>query len=620
MHAVLQHLQWPNYAGIGILTFVITVIAFVRTTARLGRHHKLEVFEHLAGAGAEELVLLVPGYTRGPSDMRKVREIVREVRPTADVLILDYNRFTFSNADPFRIAERIDEEIDARYSNRNYRRITLLGYSMGALLIRKAYVYGCGSVADAPTAGGSAAAYRQPKDWVKVGPRFVLLAGMNRGWNPDYRHTQTGWFHRTAFRFGLFVAKYTHTGLLVRQAMRGEPFVANLRLQWLEVMRTADAKGIKRPRVIQLLGDQDDVVSKDDSRDVTVARDFVWVTVNNTGHYNVCDVGDSGIALERKRKIQLAFGDEAAIDILKRTNCVLASNEDTAVRTVVFVLHGIRDMGEWTSEFEDPLQKAYRDKYPDGGKLYVHRASYGYFGMGPFLLFGDRQKNVRWFMDQVTELTARFANMQEIHFIGHSNGTYVLASALDKYNTLKVKQVVLAGSVIRRDFGWSGFAGRVNQVRNYVGAKDLVVGLLPRLFELPGFGMLNRDIGSAGFNGFEDGFVRPMQTEFIKGGHAAALVSENVSSIVDFVINGVKKDNPDIFAPTRPGWMQLVSNVCWFVWLIGVALIVALIWHAPTLGMPIVHLLGWHPQSTLLVNWSFRIVLVLFLWLIMLTI
>jgi hypothetical protein len=224
-------------------------------------------------------------------------------------------------------------------------------------------------------------------------------------------------------------------------------------------MGTAEAKGLKRPRVIQLLGDRDDLVGKDDSRDVTVARDFVWVTVNNTGHFQMCNLDDSLAGQERKRKIQEAFGEEETIDHLKRTNPVLASHTDKEVTTVVFVLHGIRDMGRWTAEFEEPLQTEYLKTRAQSGKLYVHRAGYGRFGMGPFLFLGRRQKNVRWFMDQVTELTASYPSMEEIHFIGHSNGTYILASALEKYRTLKVKRVVLAGSVIRQDFKWGQFCG-----------------------------------------------------------------------------------------------------------------------------------------------------------------
>jgi pimeloyl-ACP methyl ester carboxylesterase len=626
MDMLFEHLQWPVYVGCGLLILAITIVAYVRITARLGEHHQVTFFEKPGGDGADHLVVLVPGYTRGPRDMGKVQQVVHEAHPQADILIVDYSRFTYSNADPFQIADKIEGEVDKRYRERRYNYITLLGYSMGALLARKAYVYGCGSVADAPTADPRAEAKRDPKEWVRNGPRFVLLAGMNRGWDPDYRRIHTQWLPGVLFRLGLFLAKRTHTGLLIRQAMRGEPFVANLRLQWLEVVRNADALDITRPTVIQLLGDKDDVVSEEDSRDVTVSHDFIWVTVYNTRHYNMCDVGETGARLERKRKIKAAFGDDKEIERLRRTNPVLASNRDDSVRTVVFVLHGIRDMGEWTSEFEEPLQTEYLSKplqteylskFPKGAKMHVHRASYGFFPMGPFLLFGDRQKNVRWFMDQITELTARFPNMEEIHFIGHSNGTYVLASALEKYRTLKVKRVVLAGSVIRRDFHWSAFAGRVEQVRNYVGSGDLVVGLLPRLFELAFFKMFNPDIGSAGFNGFEDDLGQRFQTRYVKGGHSAALVRENVDSIVQFVVHGTRIDIDGLCTPTRPQWMQLISNVCWCLWIIGVAVLIWAGWEMPYLVFGI---MDWHPGNTWWIPWGIRVAYMVVLWLILVTI
>src|SRR5271166_5513999 len=69
----------------------------------------------------------------------------------------------------------------------------------------------------------------------------------------------------------------------VSEPCRTTPFVANLRIQWLDLMRslqTAEPKPgapeldqptqDERPVVIQLLGDRDDFVSSEDQRDVTV--------------------------------------------------------------------------------------------------------------------------------------------------------------------------------------------------------------------------------------------------------------------------------------------------------------------------------------------------------------
>ncbi|HEV8543588.1 MAG TPA: alpha/beta hydrolase [Verrucomicrobiae bacterium] len=568
----------------GLIGLFLVAIVGAWISAALGRSYPLTVIEDRGKPGATELVAIAHGYARGGKSMEGISRAIREVCPDADILRFDYNRHLFSNRRPNQIAAEMDDKLNELQDARKYERIILVGFSMGALLIRKAYVYGCGSIADSPVADGLRETQCAPRAWVKQVRRLVLLAGMNRGWNPQNRARYSPYAQRFVVHLFWVLARLTKTGGLIKGTMRGEPFVANLRLQWLEVMRTAEKNGLARPRVIQFLGDSDDVVTAQDSRDVTVARDFIWVVVNNTTHPKMIELGEEGSRLERKKKIQSAFGDETALEKLRRSNLTVSLDEDKLVKTVVFVLHGIRDMGEWTSNFEAPLQEAYLREHTTGEKLYVHRASYGYFAMGPFLLWADRQKNVRWFMDQVTELKARFPNLQEIHFIGHSNGTYILASALEKYVTLKVEHVVLAGSVVRRDFPWSSFAGRVKQVRNYVGSRDIVVGWFPCLFEKPGFRIFNRDIGSAGFNGFEDGFVQPMETRFVRGGHGAALVKENVPSIVDFIIHGKRTDVASVFVEKQPLALTLSSNVCWLVWLILIAIVLYGGWKSPYAG------------------------------------
>src|SRR5208337_2032625 len=144
--------------------------------------------------------------------------------------------------------------------------------------------------------------------------------------------------------------------------------------------------------------------------------------------------------------------------------------------------------------------------------------------------WADRQSNVRWFMDEFTEIKAVYPNLEAVHFIGHSNGTYVLASALKRYKTLKVGRIAFAGSVVRRDYNWDAVVGRIGKIRNYVGSSDWVVGWFPKLFEMWPFSLLNHDIGSAGF----DGFIRPLGNEleikFVQGNHGAALVLRVVAS------------------------------------------------------------------------------------------
>ena len=193
---------------------------------------------------------------------------------------------------------------------------------------------------------------------------------------------------------------------------------------------------------------------------------------------------------------------------------------------VVFVVHGIRDLGRWSAGFETKLLANFstqRDKPAANEKIRIASVRYGYFGMGPFIIQPNRQKYVRWFMDEYTETIARYPKAKRIDFIGHSNGTYLLASALEHYRSLKLRRVVFAGSVVRRDYDWELIKKRnqFKRAQNYVADDDWVVALFPRFFEQWMTRPLKNDLGSTGFNGFDSKEVQ--NVEYLKGQHSAFL-------------------------------------------------------------------------------------------------
>ncbi len=219
--------------------------------------------------------------------------------------------------------------------------------------------------------------------------------------------------------------------------------------------------------------------------------------------------------------------------------------------------------------------------------------------MGPFLLWGDRQKNVRWFMDEFTEIKARFPNLRKVHFIGHSNGTYVLASALRNYKTLKVGNVAFGGCVLRRNFDWDSVQAQFDSVRNYVGSSDWVVGWFPALFERPLFDLVNRDIGSAGFDGFTTARGNALETRFLNGAHSVALDARNIGSIVEYIVNNKKVVDDALLATGPTLGMEYSSKFCLLIWvfivlgaLVGFFLWTKFIWimlikpHLPSVLQP----------------------------------
>ncbi len=377
-------------------------------------------------------------------------------------MLVDYPPPTFSNADPFEIAVELSDAINTQVVGSHYASVTLVCHCMGALLARKAFVYGCNQADDDPLWNPEAT----EKDWVKRVDRFVLMAGTNRGFYPAPE--KMGRIKLLYLKLGKVFNRLTGTARLFRSCERGQPFVANLRVQWIRTARERKAKGRHWPSVVQLLGTVDDVVGYEDHKDVTVSQDFIFVPVRGTDHDSILDFRDPAYGGEREMKFRKAI-ESGDLHELREAYPPMPVGQDPDVEQVIFVLHGIRDTAEWIDELEVSLREAYTRANGFGGpaRIKIIKSSYGYFAMLPFLLYADRQRNVRWFMDEYTEVLARYPNAKKIDFVGHSNGTYVLASALQRYRTLRVDHVAFAGSVVPRDYDWRSRIdiGQVKAVR-----------------------------------------------------------------------------------------------------------------------------------------------------------
>jgi pimeloyl-ACP methyl ester carboxylesterase len=223
--------------------------------------------------------------------------------------------------------------------------------------------------------------------------------------------------------------------------------------------------------------------------------------------------------------------------------------------------------------------------------------------MIPFLLYADRHENVRWFMDAYTDHLAGMPCLERVDYVGHSNGTYILASALQHYKTLEVNRVYFAGSVVPKHYPWIELGARVKEVNNVVASDDWVVALFPRLFEQvaewlgtkPVDGPL--DIGSAGFRGFDDGADGSGKVRNIKyatGSHGAGVdvtKAKKLGALVDFVLADKALDLTGAFveAQNPRGALSFFSNISWAVWLVlasALAAIAWLFWHWRAIRIP----------------------------------
>ncbi len=511
---------------------------------------------------SSELVVLLHGYTHTPKHLDDVRSTVKESLPNADLMVPDYLAGLFANTSPQKVAEQLVQYIgDAvalrtkRPDGKPYDRIRLIGHSAGALLLRKAYVIAMGYDSDHVEMGKT-----QPRVWATKVDRLILMAGINRGFSLEKQPEDMSWVKFQAQKLGCAILSLTHSGKFIRSLRQGSPFITNLRIEWI---RLSQGSAVELPQTIQLLGDFDDVVTENDNVDVATDRNFKYLKVNDTGHGSIVRFREPDIGEHRQEQFRYALAtpfDAIEGDMIPNTTV------DPSKDQIVFIMHGIRDTGLWTNALGQAIKA-------QSQTAHVSVGSYGYFPMLRFLLLGARQKNVRWFMDEYTEAIARYPNAA-LSYIGHSNGTYLIASALKRYKACTMARIAFAGSVVRADYDWNDLVrhqGRVQSIRNDVASADWIVGVFPGFFELLDFS----DLGTAGHNGFtkEEGRKNTGKS-FFKGGHGAAIQPQNHDSLARFALTGEIVRDDRLLVEQQSGFVAMAAKLCWAIWgTIAIALI-----------------------------------------------
>jgi pimeloyl-ACP methyl ester carboxylesterase len=436
-------------------------------------------------------------------------------------------RGAWSFVAPETIIDGLVEDIDQIWSQGGYDDLKIIGFSLGGLYARAVLLAGI----------------ERGSDWAKEPDnlRLVLLAGINRGAGFTRQIPPLmmflSWLNMLLLQFVAMLLPNHPPNMI--SALRGSDFITNLRLKWLDVEANH-----KLPRIVQLLGSRDDVVGPNDSLDLVTGRRFHYIDVPNTTHFSIIDVDPSdpeeeaSVVQNRWRLIKLAtFGTVGAIEKEEVRPWELAQGagvEDASDDIqVVFVIHGIRDDGYWTDKI---ARRIWRTEDKDKrSKLRKVVDSYGYFGMGPFLLTLVRRRKVQWFMERYLEQRAQYPNAR-FHFVGHSHGTYVLAKALELYPSCRFDKVVFAGSIVRSGYQWDDriAKGQVSQVLNFVATDDWVVAFFPRFYDLYNL----QDLGGAGHVGFEqstrDGPV--FSIEYAIGEHGAGKQEALWDEISEFVL------------------------------------------------------------------------------------
>jgi hypothetical protein len=579
-----------------------------------------------SGTGTSEtLVVALHGCiwtSRGArTQLRHVLDAAREVLPDADVFAPRMPIEYWSLREPDRIVSQVLAGIDTIWQQRcsrgsgEYRDVVLIGFSFGSVLLRQVFCAASGARDDATID----VALSRP--WANRVTRIVLLSGLNRGWTVESPVSRfTSLTNNVGSAIGhLLPRKPTLFGI-----RRGAPFLTLTRLQWMALNESSHPP----PITVQLLGTKDDIVSPADNVDLATGGDFVYLDVPQSGHFDVIDVRvetSKGrvrracfqtaliASLAELRRVAIGADDVAELLPISVEDAEDAANRigsSADLQDVVFIVHGIRDKGFWTRKMAREVKMRARGRQRH---VVTIAPTYGYFAILPFLCPWSRRSKVEWLLDQYVTVRALYPNAS-ISFIGHSNGTYILAGGVQRCRAIRFKNVVFAGSVVQSNFDWVSLvqSRQVERVLNYVATSDWVVAIFPRLFQL----LRLQDLGGAGHDGFDSKSPSVVDVEYIPGRHSIALEEQNWADIASFVLDGETPSRAVV--PRRHVLTVAAGYAAPLIWLFMIATALVPGYLALTaLGFPeltgVSHLKWWQSTAAgLFPGWLLAVILMIY--------
>ena len=337
--------------------------------------------------------------------------------------------------------------------------------------------------------------------------------------------------------------------------------------------------GVQPELVVQLAGTRDTVIDPTDHIDLLSGANFRYLSVEGTSHHAMVRFDGTEAGRERKRKVPAGFAGRAR-GAEERDQSQRGAPRHPAVQQVVLLLHGIRDHGGWTEELLKEIEAGGAQRTQ---KVKGRIGNYDYLPLLPFLVGLGRRRHLLQFMDLYAEARAAFPKAK-CSFVGHSNGTNPMATALSRYVSCRFDRVAFIGCILHRRFGWiDHMSGRVAAVRNYVATDDWVVAIFPSFFESVRILPFNRDFGSAGHTGFTQVSDRFENVRFIEGGHGAGLETKNRPALLSFLL-GDEPEAAPATVPAQGGRSVTAHKMCTYIWILLLVGVVALFYGAARLN------------------------------------
>lgn len=560
------------------ICLIISFLIFIIVNGPKGEGNKLIKNDEVKIENSETLIIFLHAYQADGDSMNEVRKFLDSIESIkgADILIPDLPFSTFSMADSSRVTLDILHSIDVAWNkrkalNKTYQRIIFVGHSIGALYARKVYVIASGENQDTKfenklrnLSSNDEYPITKPRPWASSVDRIILFAGMNRGWKISHHMSIT---RAISMQIGVFLGYILEWVYdqppIIFTIRRGSPFITQLRLQWLSMKKHATEKKVGDAVTVQLLGTIDDIVSPEDNIDLITGADFKYLEVPESGHGNVIELFEPDSGEKRQKVLRKAM--------IVEPSSVHDDVNDEIITDIVFVIHGIRDEGYWAKKI---AQRVKLLEEPGKNSIATETSSYGYFPMLSFLIPGARQEKVHWFMDKYTEAKAKYPDAN-FHFIGHSHGTYLLAKALEDYDSVKFKNVLFAGSVVHQNYKWTNYVpDRIEHVYNFEATADWVVAFFPKALQSVGI----QDLGSAGHDGFKDSEVLVKNVRnysYIAGGHSAAIQESMWDFIAKYILSGEFIIPPSsVVENEQKKYVSWPAKIAPLIWIVGITFLV----------------------------------------------
>ncbi|MDR6413500.1 alpha/beta fold hydrolase [Pseudarthrobacter sulfonivorans] len=468
-------------------------------------------------AAKKGMLVYVPSINWRPSHSQELLDRLED--DGWQVHIFEHNKRTYSLYRAEDLVQKLCVHMRA-WSGENHGddrpgNIVMVGHSLGGLLVRDALM---SDDDDASIAQRGMLPGATP--WTDRVSRVVLIASPNAGYDFHSEPWFRKWLYVLASLFGQF---------MVEQFEMGSPYMTELRLRWYKYMvrRSGDDNNRSRRaiRLVQVFGDEDRLVSsRANEVDPTVLTNAAVITIPGASHGNIIKLKSA----DSHDRYELLYN---AVNGDFRNMAIPATPE--AQEPVVFILHGARSSsyGNWVSGSARLLKNPAPGHDRTWMKATIVTESYGYFGIFNFVNPWIRRRNARRLLLSYGEKFITH-NPNNMYFLGHSNGTYMLGRCLEKVPSMRFRRIYLAATVLPKEYEWKKIFAR-QQVGHFSSGKwvngdvhcdrgrhDVPVGWLCSILH-----GLTKDIGTGGFEGFLESPQGLKEHNYgYAGGHSSMLL------------------------------------------------------------------------------------------------